>query len=235
METFSGGVRVGPGWELHFELEAAVHRADFNLREAAVVAKGCSTFLRDCGRVLFCNSVIELERAGAIVVQRGVGANGDCQLFGEDGQRFAPSEPACDRSPSGLEPVPCMPWPRTSMPRTEPDKKGVVYILGSPSSRLVKIGHSSRLPARVGDIQRMSPVPLSALWTYPGGKALEGALHRFFKDFRRHGEWFDFGGINPVAAVAADVAWLVTGQPDWPGAQFRYCHGEFATFVPMDV
>lgn len=91
----------------------------------------------------------------------------------------------------------------------------VVYVLGTPGSNVVKIGRTTNLVKRLADIQRMSPVPLVALWTCPGGHELETKLHRHFKAIRSHGEWFTFLD-DPVplirAAVEADL-WVPPGEP----------------------
>lgn len=84
----------------------------------------------------------------------------------------------------------------------------VIYILGAPGGNTVKIGTTRHLSKRLGEIQRMSPVPLAILWTHPGGHELEANLHRHFKDVRSHGEWFVFRR-NPVQLVQ----WAVEDQP----------------------
>lgn len=84
----------------------------------------------------------------------------------------------------------------------------VVYVLGTPGSSTVKIGTTTNLAKRVGDIQRMSPVPLAVLWTVTGGHELETRLHRHFADFRSHGEWFTFRA-NPVQLIR----WAVEDEP----------------------
>lgn len=84
----------------------------------------------------------------------------------------------------------------------------VVYVLGAPGSNTVKIGRTTNLEKRVADIQRMSPVPLAALWTHPGGHELETRLHRHFASFRSHGEWFTFRGD----AVQL-IQWAVEDEP----------------------
>jgi hypothetical protein len=88
---------------------------------------------------------------------------------------------------------------------TKTDPVEVVYVIGSPSSRLVKIGRTKNLKKRFGDIQRMSPAPLEVLWSTPGGHKLEQALHERFRTQRSHGEWFDFGTTDAVKAVAQAV------------------------------
>jgi hypothetical protein len=91
----------------------------------------------------------------------------------------------------------------------EPEpSEGVVYVLGAPGSSTVKIGTTKHLSKRLGDIQRMSPVPLTVLWTHPGGHDLETNLHRHFKELRSHGEWFTFHS-DPVRLVR----WAVEDQP----------------------
>lgn len=85
----------------------------------------------------------------------------------------------------------------------EPATSEQVYVIGSPSSTLVKIGRSTNLEQRIADLQRMSPVPLKVLCTYDGGAELEAALHRYFKDCRSHGEWFALDGDPVVIAQAA--------------------------------
>lgn len=74
---------------------------------------------------------------------------------------------------------------------TTPGKERV-YVLGTADGRTVKIGRTTNLTKRVGDIQNMSPIPLKLLWSHPGGSALETSLHRYFAACRTHGEWFVF-------------------------------------------
>jgi hypothetical protein len=81
----------------------------------------------------------------------------------------------------------------------------LVYVLGTPGSNTVKIGTTANLRRRLADIQRMSPVPLEAFWTCPGGRDLETQLHRHFKGFRSHGEWFTFTSGDPVQLIQAAV------------------------------
>lgn len=92
------------------------------------------------------------------------------------------------------------------MPKPQPAE--VVYALGTPGSNVVKIGRTTNLDRRLADIQRMSPVPLTTLWTHPGGSELEANLHRHFKGLRSHGEWFTFRR-DPVTLIQ----WAVEDQP----------------------
>lgn len=81
-----------------------------------------------------------------------------------------------------------------------------VYLIGSEASPLVKIGRAVDTYRRLGDIQLMSPVPLTLLWQTEGGFELESALHLMFQRYRRHGEWFDFCGQDPVEVVSRAIA-----------------------------
>lgn len=85
----------------------------------------------------------------------------------------------------------------------------VVYVLGTPGSNTVKIGRTTNLPRRLADIQRMSPVPLTVLWTHPGGSELEANLHRHFKAIRSHGEWFNFADapVDLIRKAVAEKPW----------------------------
>ena len=66
----------------------------------------------------------------------------------------------------------------------------IVYVIGSPLSRLVKIGWTTNLRNRLSSLQSGSPVELRVYRTYPGGRELEKWLHVHFKRSRKHGEWF---------------------------------------------
>jgi hypothetical protein len=83
-----------------------------------------------------------------------------------------------------------------------------VYIIGHDGSNLVKIGKADDVAKRLAGIQRMSPVKLRVLAHFPGGFRYEKALHQKFDHLRTYGEWFDFGGLDPVAEVSAAMAKL---------------------------
>lgn len=83
-------------------------------------------------------------------------------------------------------------------------------MFGSIDMRPVKIGHSYDPEQRSVVIQPDCPFPLQVLWRYEGGGVdLETALHREFKRYHLHHEWFDFGNEDPVAAVSAAVPRLM--------------------------
>lgn len=79
--------------------------------------------------------------------------------------------------------------------------KSVVYVIGPANRRRVKIGTTEHIDKRPKTIQSMSPVPLQVLWTTPGDRRLEDALHEHFKDRRAHGEWFDFPDVDAVGEI----------------------------------
>ncbi|MGW6976462.1 GIY-YIG nuclease family protein [Streptomyces sp. NPDC054952] len=87
----------------------------------------------------------------------------------------------------------------------------VVYLIGNVDSNLAKIGVTSQLAVRLRALRASSPVRLEVLWSTAGDWALERALHQRFTDRRTHGEWFDFKGTSPAAAVEEAAAELRAG------------------------
>jgi hypothetical protein len=77
------------------------------------------------------------------------------------------------------------------------------YLMGSDETSLAKIGHSVMPWERLKQLRTGSPYRLRMLWWHGGGLRLERALHRKFAGRHRSGEWFDFDGLDPVAAVSA--------------------------------
>ncbi|HYF49087.1 MAG TPA: helix-turn-helix domain-containing protein [Planctomycetota bacterium] len=66
----------------------------------------------------------------------------------------------------------------------------VYFIQCATEPRLIKIGHSGSVNKRLSELSYMSPVPLAILGVVPGGLAREKELHRKFRRFLHHGEWF---------------------------------------------
>lgn len=89
-----------------------------------------------------------------------------------------------------------------------------VYLIGSPMIRSVKIGLSGDPTDRATALQTGSPVQLVVIIAIPGGPQLERKLHDYFKAYRTHGEWFDFGDENP-ATLFVSAATLM-GYPVHP-------------------
>ena len=65
-----------------------------------------------------------------------------------------------------------------------------VYFVGSENG-LVKIGFAGDLDYRFSKLVCGSPVPLTMLAITPGGRPKEREYHQRFKQWRRHGEWFE--------------------------------------------
>ncbi|QPJ96943.1 GIY-YIG nuclease family protein [Streptomyces clavuligerus] len=91
-----------------------------------------------------------------------------------------------------------------------------VYLIGAPGGGLVKVGTTTQLARRLRALQLSSPVPLAILWSAPGGRSMEAALHLRFAQLRQHGEWFDFGSDNPVLKVEEAIT---AGLPEIPAQQ----------------
>ncbi|MFC8704124.1 GIY-YIG nuclease family protein [Streptomyces anulatus] len=81
----------------------------------------------------------------------------------------------------------------------------VVYVIGDGRSGVVKIGMTSNLRRRLSGLQTGSAYELRVLWSFGGDAELESYLHSRFVQKRMVGEWFDFGGADPVEAVMAST------------------------------
>jgi hypothetical protein len=66
----------------------------------------------------------------------------------------------------------------------------VVYFLGADNG-LVKIGFASNFRDRYSKLNCGSPLPLYPLAITHGGRVEEREYHERFKEWRRHGEWFE--------------------------------------------
>lgn len=65
-----------------------------------------------------------------------------------------------------------------------------VYFIRDAERPEVKIGYSYSPTTRMKALQHNHPRPLQLLKTIYGFRAEEAALHRKFKQYRLHGEWF---------------------------------------------
>lgn len=71
----------------------------------------------------------------------------------------------------------------------EPTHPGTVYAI--EGGGLIKIGWTGgAVERRMAEIQRMSGSKLSVVTTWEGSREFERRLHRVFREYRRHGEWF---------------------------------------------
>lgn len=68
-------------------------------------------------------------------------------------------------------------------------KEFKTYFFKNPITNLIKIGKSIDIHRRKKDIQVGTGAELEIL--YVSDKNIEGELHRKFKEYRVHGEWFD--------------------------------------------
>ena len=66
--------------------------------------------------------------------------------------------------------------------------RGSVYV--ARAGRYVKIGVTYDTLRRIRALDSSSPLPVSLLFTLPGGRQLERALHRYFSSSRRRNEWY---------------------------------------------
>ena len=81
-----------------------------------------------------------------------------------------------------------------------------LYVIGEgDGSGVVKIGRSVDPESRLRTLQTGYPRKLTLLHVEPGGGHLEPKLHERFASLQTHGEWFDFRGTNPVAAVLTAI------------------------------
>lgn len=116
---------------------------------------------------------------------------------------------------------------------------GWVYILAGNGT--LKIGSVRRsetfrrqgplvaLTNRLRHIQAMSSGPLSLLRLYTGGPVYEKELHRQFKQYRLHGEWFDWAAISRLEMTGCPACGLVVVQSDMDDAMqadLRMLRGE---------
>lgn len=105
---------------------------------------------------------------------------------------------------------PCM------RPLDEDPRAGWVYFVAPVDGGLVKIGFSVNPDMRLRELQVGSPVQLDMIGKWRGTEADEVALHEWFAEARKHGEWFSpWKGLMAVAklsdqeAEAARHEWLM--------------------------
>lgn len=58
---------------------------------------------------------------------------------------------------------------------------------------MVKIGTTSRLVRRLGELQVGSPFPSQTVLLIRGGRLTEDYMHFLFSEYREKGEWFSLG------------------------------------------
>jgi hypothetical protein len=73
-------------------------------------------------------------------------------------------------------------------------KMGCVYFCETHDGQFVKIGYSTSLRSRFGQIERtLRPSPIRLLGYIPGSRATELWIHQRFAQHRERGEWFRYG------------------------------------------
>jgi hypothetical protein len=85
------------------------------------------------------------------------------------------------------------------------ESRGWAYAVRDTATGHVKIGSSRDPLKRLSALRTGSASSVDFVWLAEGGAALETFLHAQFSDWRRHGEWFDFGRAD-VARVIQQAA-----------------------------
>jgi hypothetical protein len=73
---------------------------------------------------------------------------------------------------------------------TELEKQGYVYFCRAKRSGLIKIGWALDPAARVDSFRCGCPEELELVAAFRGGRDLEAAYHRVWRECRVRGEWF---------------------------------------------
>lgn len=74
------------------------------------------------------------------------------------------------------------------------EKYGIVYVIFNPEINILKIGVTKNINKRLKSLQCASGCDLKVLYSTPPISnffEIELNAHKFFKQFRRSGEWFD--------------------------------------------
>ena len=69
-------------------------------------------------------------------------------------------------------------------------EKGFVYFIASHELKMVKIGYTKNVCSRFRYIEAASPVKLFVPLVLSGDKNFERMLHKEFKQYRSHREWY---------------------------------------------
>lgn len=98
---------------------------------------------------------------------------------------------------------------------------GFVYFLNSRGTDQYKIGLTNNLDRRLKELNSgQAPFPVDLLWSIPVNDthAAEGELHQYFKEYRGHGEWFEFqaGMVVEHGEVYQQYQAMMTKYPNTP-------------------
>jgi len=105
---------------------------------------------------------------------------------------------------------------------------GYVYFLQDDQNKNIKIGFTSKTPSmRVGQFRLMNSSPSTILLSIPAPLSMELSLHRAFKKFRVHGEWF-----SPSPEILAFIE-NPCAESELPGQQITFTgHAQSTRGVP---
>ncbi|MEV6575655.1 GIY-YIG nuclease family protein [Streptomyces sp. NPDC051577] len=147
------------------------------------------------------------------------------------GRRAAAINEVLEREQDELERLMDMPTPRREKVRKK-DRRPVYAISSEQEPKIIKIGVTRTLSARLKALQTASVSPLAVRWTTQEhgspfqhqeyGEQLERGLHDVFQERRMSGEWFDFRDVaDPIELIrnaAHDVMDHLEESDGSPGA-----------------
>jgi Meiotically up-regulated gene 113 len=85
-----------------------------------------------------------------------------------------------------------------------------LYVIGTGKDGRAKIGRTKRSAnQRPRELQTGNPDKLQILAWFDGLGYTGTRLHSYYDPYRVSGEWFDFGGSNPVQIVIVALGWLL--------------------------
>lgn len=77
------------------------------------------------------------------------------------------------------------------------------YFVGCREHQLVKIGVTTQLKNRMSALRNTSPVPIKLFAVVYGWPGIEDHFHEKFKQYRKHGEWFELA--DEIAECIEDI------------------------------
>lgn len=86
------------------------------------------------------------------------------------------------------------------------DGKTFVYFIQCPVNGFIKIGYTTNVKHRFKNLKAGSPVELEMIGYIYGSKKVEESLHKRFKRYRKHGEWFE--PSKPLMSFLEKQEWL---------------------------
>lgn len=104
-----------------------------------------------------------------------------------------------------------------------PSSSSVVYAVRRGDGP-VKIGWTKNLDTRLSTLQTASAELLDLIWSSPGGRDDEAALHSFFSPFRIRSEWFE-QDVATLIALSKETLMprIRTVKPEWLDDELALC------------